>query len=236
MKKRAALSALAMMVVGLVMLTTQARAGAGPQAPGGTPGAPNQGPTPIGTLQTGVGVCPWAAGAKNTPGAQATAQAGLHGKPTIYRGLISAVYATSLSLTLGDESPVTVGLMPETRITVPGPTAQGETLLIGMRVVVQSIADEDGAPVARSVMVIPDKPALTHRVGTVTAYTAGVSISIRALDGNAHTFSLTADTKVLPPPRAGELGVDALVTIIAPRDPAAAGLTATGIVVHPQEH
>jgi hypothetical protein len=90
-------------------------------------------------------VCPWAASAKSTPGAPATTKAGLHGKPTIYRGLISAVDAISLSLTLSEGSPVIIGLTPETRIKVPGPKAQGETLLIGMRVVVQSIADEDGA-------------------------------------------------------------------------------------------
>jgi hypothetical protein len=104
-----------------------------------------------------------------------------------------------------------------------------------MQVVVQTIADADGGSVARSVAVIPGKPALTHRVGTVTAYAAGVSITIRAVDGDAYTFSLTTDTKILPL-QASELGVDALVTVIAPRDPAAAGSTTTGIVVHPQEH
>ena len=239
MKSNVALSALAVAALSVVLVTTQAVA-VGPQLPGGTPGGPKQGPTPTGTLQPGqfqgpppnVGQ-PSGVGPQNTPGAQATAQAGLHGKPTIYRGTLSAVDPTSLTLTLADGSSVTVGLLAETRIKVPGPNAQGDTLLVGMQVVVQAITDSNGNLVARSVLAIPGKPTLTHRVGTVTEYTAGTSITILAVDGNSYTFVLTAETKILPEALAGTLAVDALVTVIAPRDPAALGWTATGIVVHP---
>jgi len=243
MNRTMLLSTLVGLVLSLAVGTSQALAGAAavnPHAPGGTPGAPNQGPTPTGTWQPGQGNGPppnagqpSGSGQQNIPGAQATAQAGKHGKPTVYRGTLSALDASSLTLMLVDGSSITIGLTPETRIKVPGPKAQGETLLVGMQVVVHSVADESGGPIARSVMAVPGKPSLTHRVGTVTAYAAGSSITILAVDGNSYTFALTADTKILPPGRAGTLAEDSRVTIIAPRDPAALGWTATGIVVHP---
>lgn len=39
----------------------------------------------------------------------------------------------------------------------------------------------------------------------MTAYTAGASITIHDKDGNAYTFALTADTKILPQERASQL-------------------------------
>ncbi len=102
-----------------------------------------------------------------------------------------------------------------------------------MNAMVQARRDESNNLVARSIMIIPGKPVRTHRVGEVTAYTEGESITILAKDGNSYTFTLTADTKILPPERAEELAVGSWVTIIAPRDPASLGWTAQGIVVHP---
>ena len=219
MKKIMMLGALFALALSLAAVSMDAGA-APPQAPGGTPGPPGAVGTPGG-------------GQQDPPGAQATTQAGLHGRPTIYRGTISAVDAASLTLTLGDGTSMTTGLTADTKIRVPGPNAQGDTLLVGMQVVAWAYADANGNIVARAVMAVPGKPVIAHRVGTVTEYAAGSSITITAVDGNAYTFALTAETKILPAERAAELAVGSRVTVIAPRDPAALGWTASGIVVHP---
>ena len=82
---------------------------------------------------------------------------------------------------------------------------------------------------------MPGKPTKIHRVGTVTAYSAGTSITIQDKDGNLFTFALTADTKILPPDTTRTLGDGARVTIISRRDPSGGPLTAQGIVVHPDK-
>jgi hypothetical protein len=171
--------------------------------------------------------------AQNTPGAQAAAQADKHGKSTIYRGTLSAVDASSLTIALEDGSSVALAITPETRIRVPGPQAQGDTLIVGMHVVAQARTDANDNLIARSVMAIPGRPTLTHRVGTVTAYAAGSSITILAADGQTYIFTLTAGTKLLPAGLADTLAVDSRVTVIAPRDVSVLGWTATGVVVHP---
>jgi hypothetical protein len=168
-----------------------------------------------------------------TPGAQATAQAGLHGKPGHFRGTITSVSTASLTLALADGSSATFVLTPDTRIQVPGPKAQGDVLVIGMQAMVLAFGDSGSGWTARSVMAIPGQPVRVHRVGEVTAYAAGVSITITATDGQSYTFAVTGDTKILPPEQAGTLAVGSRVTIIAPRDPSTITWTATGIVVHP---
>ncbi|HEX8990416.1 MAG TPA: DUF5666 domain-containing protein [Anaerolineales bacterium] len=207
------------LILGLLLITTQALAGPANVinangAPSGTPG-------------------PHGPGTQHTPGAAATAHAGLHGKPTILRGTISAVNSSSLTLTLTDGSSATVDLTTDTRINIPGPKSSGASLQIGMRAMVMAFTDANNHLTARFVLAIPGQPIRTHRVGWVTAYTAGSSITIKATDGNTYTFTLTADTKILPSDRASQLAVGSRVTIIAPRVPSALGWTATGIVVHP---
>ncbi len=83
-----------------------------------------------------------------------------------------------------------------------------------------SSADAQGLPIAL-------------HVGWVTAYTPGSSITIQGHNGSLATFSLTANTKILPASRAGELAVGSRVTILARRDPSIHGWIAFGIVVHP---
>lgn len=186
-----------------------------------------------------------AADPKKTPGAQATEksienatkQAGKEkGKPEHYRGQIASLSASSLTLTLEDGSAVSVGLTAETRIKVP---SQKEATLAalqpGMNVMVQARRAQDGSLSARAVMVIPGKPAKTHRVGTVTAYTPGASLSLLASDGQTYTFALSAEVKILPSERAGELAVGSRVTVIAPREPGSTTWKASGIVVHPAD-
>jgi hypothetical protein len=129
---------------------------------------------------------------------------------------------------------VTVGLNAETRLKFPGPKDSAPASIEpGMNAMVQAIRDQDGNLIARAVMVIPGKPSRIHRVGIVTEYSAGGSITIQDKNGNTYTFALSADTRLLPLERAGELAVGSRVTVIAPRDPAGGGVTVKGIVIHP---
>ncbi len=179
----------------------------------------------------------------NTPGAKATEKAidnatkqagNPHGKHENYKGTVSAVDSTSLSLTLRDGSSVTVGLSADTRMKFPGPKDSAPTSIqTGVTAMVQAIRDQSGNLIARSVMLIPGKPTKIHRVGVVTAYDAASSISIQDKDGNTYTFAITGETKLLPAERAGALAIGSRVTIIAPRDPASGGVIVKGIVVHP---
>lgn len=179
----------------------------------------------------------------NTPGAQATAKAEdkdnkqsdkPKGKHENFKGTVTAVDSASITLTLRDGSSVTVGLTSDTRIKFPGPKDSAPAgIEVGANAMVQAIRDESGSLTARMVMIIPGKPSKIHRVGTVTAYTAGSSITIQDKDGNTFTFTITSDTKLLPAERADQLAVGSRVTIIAPRDPAGGGVTVKGIVIHP---
>lgn len=215
------------LLIGLMAATTQALASPATVIAKNTGGPHGKGQTPT---PEGTGAAP-----AHVPGAQATAHAGLHGKPNIYRGTIAEVDASSLTLTLADGSSVMIGLTPDTKIHVPGPQSMGDTLSLGMRAAVMALNDQNNAPVARMVVVIPGQPIRAHRVGKVTAYTAGSSLTIQATDGTTYTFGLSADTRILPQDQAGSLGVGSLVTVIAPRVPSSLGWTATGIVVHPSQ-
>jgi Domain of unknown function (DUF5666) len=181
-----------------------------------------------------------------TPGAHATQKANdnatkqankpPHGKHENYKGTVASVDSGSITLTLRDGSSVTIGLSADTRMKFPGPKdLRPTTVQVGMNAMVQAIRDEAGNLIARSVMVIPGKPAKIHRVGIVTDYTAGSSITIQDKDGNTYSFAISAETKLLPAERAGTLAVGSRVTIIAPRDPATGGVTVKGIVIHPAQ-
>lgn len=188
-----------------------------------TPGTPNgpgsqQTPGPPGT----------------PPGQSGQPHGNQSGKHENYKGVVAAVDPAGITLTLADGSSVTIALGADTRIKVPG--VHGATtanILVGMNAMVQAVRDENDNLLARAVLVIPGKPSKTHRVGWVTEYTPGVSLTIQAHDGNLYSFTLSADTRILPGERAGELAVGSLVTVIAPRDPASLGWFAFGIVVHP---
>ena len=180
-------------------------------------------------------------GAK-TPGARATEKANdntakqadkLRGKHENFKGIVAAVDATSVTLTLRDGSSVTVSLSGETRIKFPGPKVATNSLQPGMNAMLQAIRDQGGNLVAHFVMVIPGKPSKAHRVGVVTEYSPGSSITIQTRDGSISTFALTAETKILPAERAEELTVGSRVTVIAPRDIAGGEAIAKGIVIHP---
>jgi len=181
--------------------------------------------------------------AARPPGAKATEKAGEHvnqqaskaqGKHENFKGVINAIDLNSITLTLRDGSSVTVGLSADTRMKFPGYKASTPgSMQPGMQAVVQALRDQNDNLIARRIMIIPGKPAKIHRVGIVTEYTAGNSITIQDKHGNSYTFAIAGETKLLPAERAGTLAVGSRVTIIAPRDPASGGTAVKGIVIHP---
>jgi len=157
-----------------------------------------------------------------------------HGKHENYKGTITAVDAGSLTLTLKDGSSITVVLDAETRIHIPkNKEATVLELTEGMTVMVQALRGQDESLTAHKVIVVPGKPTKTHRVGIVTGYVEGVSITIQAKDELLYTFLLTEETKILPAERLDQLNIGARVTVIAPRDVSTLDQTAAGIVIHP---
>jgi hypothetical protein len=184
-------------------------------------------------------------GHQNTPGAKATEKADKHntqtagkskGERITYRGIVSAVGADNLTLTLGVGAQMTFQVGPNTRIHIPtlGRSAALSDVNVGVQAMVQILKD-DATLTALFVNVVPGKPQPVHRVGIVTAYTPGVSITVQDKDGQSSTFLITPETKILPAERAGQLGIGSRVTIISRRDVTGGPLTAQGIVVHPNE-
>lgn len=156
--------------------------------------------------------------------------------PQNIKGAVSAVDAASLTLTLADGTTQVFVVSDKTQVKIPTVKNAAITdVAVGAQVMVQARADKDGALVALKIQVIPGKPTKIHRVGVVTEYTAGVSITIEAKDGTTTTFKLTETTKILPAHRADKLVVGAQVTIISRRSPAGGELTAQGIVIHGPE-
>ena len=157
-----------------------------------------------------------------------------HGKHENYKGTITAVDTGSITLALKDGSSITIVLVAETRIHIPkNKEATVLELTEGMTVMVQALRGQDESLTARKVIVVPGKPTKTHRVGIITDYVEGVSITIQAKDELLYTFLLTEETKILPVERLDQLKIGARVTVIAPRDVSTLDQTATGIVVHP---
>ncbi len=190
-------------------------------------------------------------GSQNTPGAKATDQAAKateraakhettgvdkpKGQRLTYHGTVSAVGGDSLTLTLDGGGAQTFAVSSTTRIHIPtlGGSASLSSVNVGVQALVQ-VLKNDASYTALFIKVVPGKPQPVHRVGVVTAYTPGASITVMDKDGQSSTFLLTPDTKILPPDRASQLGVGSRVTIISRRDVTGGPLTAQGIVVHPQ--
>jgi hypothetical protein len=174
--------------------------------------------------------------AKKTPEAKPESKsndkAGKKGKVQHFKGTVAGKTAASLTITLDDGSSVTVGVNGETKVKIPTvKDATLDSIQAGVRVNVQARADASGSPIAQKILVVPGKPTKVHRVGVVTAYSAG-SITIQDKDGGSTTFIVTTDTKILPKHAAESLGVGVRVTIISRRDPAGGPLAAQGIVIH----
>lgn len=160
----------------------------------------------------------------------------LKGTNEKYKGIITAVDASNITLALKDGIEITIALTAETRIKIPtNNEATVDDLVAGMKVKVKAVRGQDDSLTAKSVILVPGKPLKTHNVGIVTDYLAGTSITIQAKDGLVYTFLLTEETKILPAERMDLLVVGARVTIISPRDVTSMEETATGIVIHPAD-
>lgn len=180
--------------------------------------------------------------AKKTPGVVATQKAEENSaklekqeneSKENYKGVITAIDESSLTISLKDETEVTFMLTEETVYKLPKAKDDNFSYLIpGMKVLVKALRAEDDSLTAKKVILVPGKPTFVHHVGVVTDYQPEVSITIEAKDGLLYTFLLTADTKILPKDHMEELGIGMLVTIIAPRDVTSLDWTATGIVIH----
>lgn len=120
-----------------------------------------------------------------------------------------------------------------TEIKVSGPEGGPTGIQVGQQVMAQSTKTESGF-LALRVHIFPTKPAHVHRVGVVTDYQPGVSITIQGNKGSS-TFKIAPDVQILPAERADQLKVGARVTIVSPEDTTDQALTATGIVVHPEK-
>jgi len=95
--------------------------------------------------------------------------------PRNYRGTLTAVSADAITLETSDGSSVVFALDADTRVKVPtlGNSSTAESLLTGQNVIVRARQNQEEVLTAISVSVIPGKPQLVHRVGTVSAYSAG---------------------------------------------------------------
>lgn len=174
-----------------------------------------------------------------------------HGKKLSFRGTVKEVGDASFILTVGSTD-MTFMVDEKTQFKIPtlGRNALLADLNVGVQASVRAVelapeteVSPEAAPaveappaasmLALSVQVIPGKPVKIHRVGIVTAYTAGVTITIQAKDAQQYTFLLSETTKILPAERAADLKVGSFVTIISRRDVTGGPLSAQGIVVHP---
>jgi hypothetical protein len=156
-----------------------------------------------------------------------------NGKPQNFKGTVTAVTDTGFTLLLADGTSVDLAVDASTQIKIP--TLKNATLKelnLNVGAVVQARDDGTGKLVAKKVLVVPGKPVHFHRVGVVTDYQAGISITIKDKDDVLTTFLLTPDTKILPPELASTLAKGVTVTIISRRDPTGGALTAQGVVIH----
>lgn len=159
-----------------------------------------------------------------------------NGKPSTYRGKVLTVDTSGFTLSLADGTTAVFVVDAQTVFKIPGlKNATLANLNVGVQAAVSAVQDPVTLVLtAKSVHIIPGKPVHVHRVGRVTAYTPGVSITIEA-KGESFTFLLTVDSKILPKDRAHLLKVGSYVTIISRRDVTGGPLSAQGVVVHPEK-
>jgi hypothetical protein len=127
--------------------------------------------------------------------------------------------------------PVTVN--DETKYKVPGvKEASLANFNVGDRVAVLAAEITPGTYTALHVNLIPGKPVSVQRVGTVSVYVAGASITITGKKVDASTFVVNSNTKIVGKKGAPDtVAVGDRVTVTASRDPATDTYTAKTIMV-----
>jgi hypothetical protein len=166
------------------------------------------------------------------PCGQAGHPAGSEAAKVHYNGILTAVGAASVTISTTLSGTVTVDVTDTTCIQMPPRKGVSlSELSAGMRVGVQTVSGAGGQLVAVRIQV--HKPRVATFVGTVTAYVAGVSLTLQPdTGGDPLTFDLTTTTQIKPWHRAGALAVGSAVTVQAARDFVTANAPALRIIVH----
>lgn len=150
-------------------------------------------------------------------------------------GTIKSKAADSFVVTTKKQGDVTIKVNSETKDKVPG--VKNATLANfkgGDKVAVLAVEVTAGNIVenmALHVNLIPGKPTYIHRVGTIEAYQAGTSITLKDKKGESSTFIITSDTKISFKKGATEVKVGDRATVSARRDPATDQFTVKAILV-----
>ncbi len=170
------------------------------------------------------------------------------GQRQVFQGTVEAVGTNSLGLKLTSGDVVTFVVSDTVKINILGVNAHAmlSDVTVGSRALVLAQPVANGSPIAFLINVFPAKPERIQRVGIVTAFTPGVSITIQGPSGIkgvddmtstqniSTTFIIISSTVILPADRASQLKVGTRVTIIAPNAAAQGGqMVAQGIVIHP---
>jgi hypothetical protein len=156
------------------------------------------------------------------------------GKKFNFKGEVVSYTGGVIVLSLKDGSTVSIAVDADSDIRVAGPKGGVIDIQPNTQAMVQAVMTDQQTYLAVRVKVFPSKPQHVHRVGEVTAYEVGSSITVKDNNGST-TFQIAPDVKILPAERVEGLKVGARVTIISPRDPSGATSVAQGIVVHPEK-
>jgi len=109
---------------------------------------------------------------------------------------------------------MTVLVDGQTRYYLPGKRdATFADLMVGDRVSVNGQLT-DGNFTARLVVIAPRRPLIRHAVGTVQAYEAGKSITVKPARGNPLTFTINEKTRIVYPRGVTEIKRDDRVVVM----------------------
>ncbi len=148
-----------------------------------------------------------------------------------YLGTVKSVGTNSFVLTPKGKPDVTVAVNAATRYKVPGVRAPTLSNIIANDTVAVLALDENGVNIALNVMLVPKKPIAIHIGGTVSAYEAGKSITVKDMQGKTFTFPVTPRTRVKLQRGATTVKVGDRAAVLARRDPDKEQYAATDIVV-----
>lgn len=147
-------------------------------------------------------------------------------------GVITSIAATNIVMTDKQKGDVTLSVNAQTKFNVPGlKTITLANFKVGDRVAVLAI-EADGGNLALHINLIPGKPIAVHRVGEISAYTAGSTITLKDKKGELSTFAITGDTQINLKRGATEIKVGDQATVLARRDPSSTEYTAKEILVY----
>ncbi|MEK7281735.1 MAG: DUF5666 domain-containing protein [Chloroflexota bacterium] len=148
-----------------------------------------------------------------------------------FLGTIKSKASASLVVTTKKQGDVTVNVNDQTKYHVPGvKDATLANFKEGDKVAVLAVETASGN-LALHVNLIPGRPMFVHRVGTIEAYVAGTSITLKDKKGQSSTVAVNGDTKIVLKRGATEVTVGEQAIVVAKRDPANDQFTAKAIMV-----